>query len=161
MCEMRAIEWARAQDPKACDDALEWLEPLGDVTMEEAYQLCPRGDWLLWALERHTRWATLRLRIWPVVERIEARAIRRGVRSIRGVQEAWAVKYRLWARRWLSGEDRSAEAAELAAKSAGASAGAAEAAAWEVVWGAMGVSRASEQRRQAREIRMVIKRWPA
>ena len=30
---------------KACKEAIEWV---GDKTMKEAWQQCPRGDWMLW-----------------------------------------------------------------------------------------------------------------
>jgi len=88
-------------------------------------------------------------------ERIVARAIRRGQRSLRGVRAPWATEWRRWARRWLSGEDRSRAAAwaaadaARAAERAAAAAEAAERAAW-----------AAERRLQARDLRLALPEWP-
>ena len=35
----------------ACDEAMEWVGDLGDeMTAGESWEICPRGDWMLWAL---------------------------------------------------------------------------------------------------------------
>ena len=112
---------------KSCREAMEWRESLApDATQADAWTQCHRGDWMIWQLERIGH---------PVpqdaTERIVARAIRRGQRSLRGVRAPWATEWRRWARRWLSGEDRS------------------RAAAW-----------AAERRLQARDLRLALPEWP-
>ena len=102
---------------------------------------------MIWQLERIDR---------PVppaaTERIVARAIRRGQRSLRGVRAPWATEWRRWARRWLSGEDRSMAAAMAAVEAAAGAAGAAGA--------ARGAARAAELRLQARDLRLALPEWP-
>ncbi len=40
-----------ALHPDACEDAQEWLLSRGpDATMDEAWRLCSRPDWMLWAI---------------------------------------------------------------------------------------------------------------
>jgi hypothetical protein len=34
---------------RACQDALDWV---GDKTLQEAWETCPRGDWMLWLYRR-------------------------------------------------------------------------------------------------------------
>lgn len=41
---MKAIDMLRKYYP--CEDAIEWL---GDKTLKDAWNTCPRGDWMLWA----------------------------------------------------------------------------------------------------------------
>ena len=36
----------------ACSEAIEWLEEKGIDTIEEAWQRCERGDWMLWLYRR-------------------------------------------------------------------------------------------------------------
>ena len=37
---------------KACEDALDWIDTLpADTPLRDVYGACPRGDWILWALQ--------------------------------------------------------------------------------------------------------------
>ncbi len=119
---MNALEWGQTCKPEpSCEGALLWRESLGpDATQADAWRLCDRGDWLIWqwqhlpkAIRRKTEPALRR-----AIVRIVSRAIRRGQRSLRGIRAQWATDWRRWARRWLSGEDRSADAARVAARAA-------------------------------------------
>lgn len=139
----------------SCSDALAWRRSLGpDATQADAWRLCKRGDWLLWQFERLPVKMQRAHKAAPhrAVEVIVARAVRRGVRSLRGNREPWAAIYRGWARRWLSGEDRTEAAAWQAARAARA----AEVA--EATWTA--AEKAAELTRQARDIRREIPDWP-
>ena len=97
------------------------------------------------------------------IERMVARAIRRGQRSLRGVRAPWATEWRRWARDWLSGEDRSREAARAAwAARADAAAWVARAAtrAARAEAAAEDAARAVELRLQARDLRLALPEWP-
>jgi hypothetical protein len=122
------------------------------------------------------------------IDRIVARAIRCGLRSLRGNREPWAREWRRWARAWLNGSDRSeaaaaeawsaaawsaaawaawaaasaARAEEAAAEAAAAAAAAAEAAAERAAASVAerAAARAAELRLQARDIRREIPEWP-
>ena len=137
---------------KSCREAMEWRESLApDATQADAWTQCHRGDWMIWQLERIGH---------PVpqdaTERIVARAIRRGQRSLRGVRAPWATEWRRWARRWLSGEDRSRAAAGDAALEAAAESGAAA----ESAMAAARTAAKTELRLQARDLRLVLPEWP-
>lgn len=133
-----AIEFGRRHH--SCPDAMKWRKSLGrDATQAYAFLVCERGDWLIWQLRKLSgdRRADVRPALHRAIERIVARAIRQGVKSIRGIREQWATDYRRWARRWLSGVDRSAEAAAEAARAV-----------------------KSERLLQAKDIRREIRAWP-
>ena len=144
---------------KSCREAMEWRRSLGpDATQADAWRQCHRGDWMIWQLERIGH---------PVprdaIERMVARAIRRGQRSLRGVRAPWATEWRRWARDWLSGEDRSREAARAAwAARADAAAWVARAAtrAARAEAAAEDAARAVELRLQARDLRLALPEWP-
>lgn len=123
----------------------QWRVSLGpSVTQADAWRECQRGDWMLyelWVVLSPERYDTLYSAVCRALNRIVARAIRRGFRSLRGVRTLWATAWRCWARKWLSGEERSVEVAEeiafvteaACAEVARAAAGAAKAvAAWRV-----------------------------
>ena len=42
-----AITWKRLEAIGACRDAITWVRE-SDLTLEDAWLACPRGDWLLW-----------------------------------------------------------------------------------------------------------------
>lgn len=168
-----AVEWGERH--KSCKLAMEQRRALGpDATQAVWYRVCDRGDWLLWQLERHPQWHEIQPVVRPVVDRIIARAIRHGVKSLRRVRSEEATAYLRWARRWLIGEDRSqaaaaaatrspADAAARNAASAAADAAfwaAADAAAWAGADAAQPGVWAAELHRQAREIHAVIPEWP-
>ena len=146
-----AVEFGKLHN--SCTDAMEWRESLGPTaTQADAYLACDRGDWLIWQLDKLTpeQYAKIKPALNRAIEKIVARAIRRGVKSLRGVRAEWATDYRRWARRWLSGEDRTWAAAGAAAGAAAreAARGAAREAAW-----------AAELKLQARDIRREIPAW--
>ena len=180
-----AVEFGKLHN--SCTDAMEWRKSLGPTaTQADAYLACDRGDWLLWQLNRLTpeQYLAVKPALDRAIGKIVARSIRRGVRSLRGIREAWATGYRRWARRWFSGEDRTWEAAGAAAwaageaaREAGAAEAAARAAAWEAwvaaeaaagaaAWAAgaaaweAGAAEAAELKLQARDIRKEIPAWP-
>ena len=147
---MLATDFGRKHN--SCREAMEWRESLApDATQADAWRQCRRGDWMIWQLERIGH---------PVpqdaTERIVARAIRRGQRSLRGVRAPWATEWRRWARRWLSGEDRSRAAAGDAALEAAAESGAAA----ESAMAAARTAAKTELRLQARDLRLVLPEWP-
>ena len=44
------LEWLEGPGEKACGDAREWLAMLpAESTMDDAWRLCPRADWMFWA----------------------------------------------------------------------------------------------------------------
>jgi len=136
---MLATDFGRKHN--SCREAMEWRESLApDATQADAWRQCRRGDWMIWQLERIGH---------PVprdaIVRIVKRAIRRGQRSLRGVRAPWATAWRRWARRWLSGEDRTRAAAWAATDAADAARAAAMA--WEL-------------RLQARDLRLALPEWP-
>jgi hypothetical protein len=135
----RAIDWARWH--RACDDegdAIPWLLTLPpETTINEAWWLCERADWLLWTLARvvHTdpeaRDREYRLLACDCAERALALEIEAG-RDID--PRSWgAVQV---ARRYAMGEatvaelDAARSAAWPAARSAGSAAWYAGSAAW-------------------------------
>lgn len=135
-----AYEWGVRHG--SCQEALDARQALGpQATQADWWRVCPRGDWLIWQLQRlpaETQRAVHRQMMHAteviVTSAIVAHALDCGV----PVVEEWAAK-------WLSGEDRSAwEAAAAAA------AWAAEAA-WEAE---------AELQRQADDIRAEIPDWP-
>ena len=153
-----AVEFGKLHN--SCTDAMEWRESLGPTaTQADAYLACDRGDWLIWQLDKLTpeQYAKIKPALNRAIEKIVARAIRRGVKSLRGVRAEWATDYRRWARRWLSGEDRTWAAAREAAAAAGE-------AAWEAAWAvaraaARAAAWAAELKLQARDIRREIPAW--
>ena len=124
-----ALDWGRRH--RSCIEALEAREALGpDATQADWWRVCPRGDWLLWQWARlpaSTREVTSPA-IQRAIDRIVARAIRRGQQSLRGVRSPEATAWRRWARRWLDGSDRTGVTADAADSAA------ARAAAWDVAW---------------------------
>ena len=154
-----AVEFGKLHN--SCTDAMEWRESLGPTaTQADAYLACDRGDWLIWQLDKLTpeQYAKIKPALNRAIGKIVARSIRRGVRSLRGIREAWATGYRRWARRWFSGEDRTWEAAREAWVAAEAAAGAAAWAAGAAAWEA-GAAEAAELKLQARDIRKEIPAW--
>jgi len=111
---MRPSEWiveTRLDGDRPFPEAVEWLQ--GYSTMADAWTQCHRGDWMIWALLAEGIDVPA-----AAIERIVARAIRRGQKSLRGVRAPWATAWRRWASRWLSGEDRTGAAAREAAADA-------------------------------------------
>jgi len=87
--------------------------------------------WTLGKLPDETQ-QELKPKIERIIERIASRAIRLGVRSLRGVSSDAATWYRRWAKSWLSGDDRSKDAAMAAARASfGVVAWDASCAAWD------------------------------
>ena len=129
-----------------------------ETTQADWWRVCPRGDWLLgqWlSLPAETREAT-NLAIQRATVRVVARALRRGLRALRGVRSPEATEWRRWARRWLDGTDRETAAPKAASTRAAARAAVARAlglgehdAAWAV-----------EMRLQAHDIRRELPEWP-
>ena len=127
-----AYEWGIRYE--SCHDALEQREALGpNKTQADWWRACSRGDWLIWQLQKLPRdqLEPLAPALNRALEKIVARAIRRGQKALHGIREAWATKWRKWANKWLSGEDRSAARAARA-----------EGEVWEV-WAAMAVEAAA------------------
>ena len=154
-----AVDYGKKHN--SCTDAMEWRKSLGPTaTQADAYLACDRGDWLIWQLNRLTpeQYLAVKPALDRAIGKIVARSIRRGVRSLRGIREAWATGYRRWARRWFSGEDRTWEAAREAWVAAEAAAGAAAWAAGAAAWEA-GAAEAAELKLQARDIRKEIPAW--
>jgi hypothetical protein len=49
---MNAMEWTKGKD--VCYWAIQWLKIFPfDITMASAWDVCHRGDWMVWALGRH------------------------------------------------------------------------------------------------------------
>jgi len=150
-----AYEWGLRHN--SCAPALNQRQDLGPgATQADWWLVCDRGDWLIWQLQRlpADELRPVRAALHRATERIVARAIRRAQKSLRGVRAEWATQWRRWARRWLSGEDRTAAAA--AAEAAWA---AAEAAAAEAAWARARAAEAWELKLQARDIRREIPVW--
>ena len=103
--------------PRACQPAIDWV---GDRTAREAWEQCERPDWLIW--EAHH---VLHIPTDTIVEC--------GIMCAAQVPQSLA--WLLWARNWITGEDRSHEAASDAADAAAeAHKAAAEAAAEAATW---------------------------
>jgi hypothetical protein len=167
---MNAYEWAR--DHKVSCDALKWLAEHPDWTTADAWRECHRGDWMFWALSL--------IEITPEVsnarDRVVLRIVTRAVET--HALHCGVPKVEQWARRWISGEDRSAAAAleaEKAAEAAGCTEAeeTAQAAAWaaettdaEAAWVAEAAVLAAwaeadaEHVRQADDLRTEIPEWP-
>jgi len=115
---MLAIEFGKKH--LSCKEAIAWRESLGpEATQADAYLACERGDWLVWQLGRGPfakEQADEPLQ--RAAEHMATRAIRRGQEGLRDIREPWATDWQKWALRWLSGEDRSTEAAKEAATAA-------------------------------------------
>jgi hypothetical protein len=114
----------------SCREALKARRALGeDATQADWWRVCPRGDWLIWQLERVGRDSD-NPALERALERIRSRAIRRAIKSLRGIRGEWATAWRGWARRWLSGEDRSCQSAASAEGAAANATWAAATATW-------------------------------
>ena len=50
----------RLQELEACREAIEWL---GNRSLEEGWQVCPRADWMLWLVGKVARKFTPQMRI--------------------------------------------------------------------------------------------------
>jgi hypothetical protein len=153
-----AYQWGI--DHGSCQGALDERRALGpDATQADWWRMCQRGDWMLWQLKRGLtgdEYAAIRPEIQSAVDRIVERAIRRVLG--RSGSQVWET----WAERWLSGEDRSEEAARAAAAARAEArvAWAAERAAWAAR--AARAARAEEEdeaRLQADDIRREIAEW--
>jgi hypothetical protein len=126
---MTAIKFGEHYGPRR-REALKARRALGeDATQADWWRVCPRGDWLVWQLERVEQ-AADNPALERAMERIRSRAIRRALRGLRGVRGEWATAWRNWARRWLSGEDRTSHSALSAWCVARNAAWAAGSAAW-------------------------------
>lgn len=44
------LEWLQVN--KACDPSIQWIEEKNIQSLEEAWNICERGDWLLWMAAR-------------------------------------------------------------------------------------------------------------
>jgi len=105
-----AFQWGI--DHFSCSSALVWRESLGaDATQADAWLLCERGDWLMWqivnGLTRGEQQAIL-----PALFRATDVSVDRVVRAYCSGHSSILVS--VWARRWLSGENRSVVAAATA-----------------------------------------------
>jgi hypothetical protein len=49
MIQSDLTQWLRNHG--ACAESLTWLDAHADLTPQELWESCPRGDWLAWALE--------------------------------------------------------------------------------------------------------------
>jgi len=106
--------------PRACQPAIDWV---GDRTAREAWEQCERPDWLI-GMAHH------------VLDIPTDKIVECGIMCAAQVPQSLA--WLLWARNWITGEDRSHEAAADAAAAAAwaaeaheaAAAAAAEAATW-------------------------------
>ena len=106
-----AYQWGVANG--CCEEELEWWRSLGHATSPAVvWRICRRGDWMLRALSGFRVRRHVYKQILKAVDVVVARAIRRGVVSLRGIREPWATSWRRWANEWLSGVDRSCGAAE-------------------------------------------------
>lgn len=159
MSNQTAYEWGEAHG--SCEAALKWRLSLGNATQRMAWRRCHRGDWLIWQLQHGLSGDELREVIPRLLRAIEA-IVERAVRLHCIHCGIGAVER--WAERWLSGEDRSAEASEAAAEASDAAAEAAARAARAARdasraadWAAMDWE--SELRLQASDIRREILKW--
>jgi len=179
-----AIEFGEKH--KSCTGAMGLRVALGpSATQADWWKVCPRGDWLIWQLERVGLLKTMNPPLHSAMERTITRAIRRGQKALRGNCEPWTTGWRRWARLWLSGEDRSRAAAAAAASAFHAAtlaallpafrAASAAAAAFAYADAAYAdaadyasasasayadAAYAAEQKLQARDIRREIPEWP-
>ncbi len=170
--KLSAHEWGCKHG--SCADALKWRISLGPkATQSDAWKKCQRSDWLLWQYRKLPMklQEKYRPKLQRAVDKIADRAVRK-----------YALKCKIasvaaWAKKWLSGEDRtyaSASAAYDAADAAYAAAtraathaatDAATAAATAAAYAAAAASAASaayaaERRQQARDIHREIPEWP-
>jgi len=158
---MNAYEWGLAHS--SCPEALKWRKSLGpDATQADAWKLCQRGDWMGWQLRYGLSAAELRA-VMPALlratDKVVERVIRHVMKSLEGNDAPWAVDWWEWAVRWLTGDDRSAQAAEAAIATQ-----ATKAAAWETVgsamrsatWATMAAVWASDAARAARAAEWAI-----
>jgi hypothetical protein len=112
--ERTAHQWG--VDHNSCDEALEWRKSLGAVTQKEAFEVCERGDWLIWQLQRLEKeqlkeiLPQLLTATNSIVERsVRNHALNCGIKEV----EQWAIN-------WLNGNKsaRSARSAWTAARAA-------------------------------------------
>ena len=139
-----AYQWGK--DHGSCQKALDWRETLGNAGQRKAYQVCQRGDWMFWTFQHLTeaQFELIRERmhealLLSVNRQVAANCLICGVPAVEK-----------WAKKWLSGEDRSAESAAWDAARSAASAAwsaarfaawsaarfAARSAAWSAAWSA-------------------------
>jgi len=50
MLQPKVSKWLRTTGKDACHEAVKWLAESGVVDMADAWEKCPRPDWMLWAL---------------------------------------------------------------------------------------------------------------
>jgi hypothetical protein len=142
-----------------------------DKTQADWWKICDRGDWLIWQLQQLPAgdFNKIKPQLLKATNKIADRAVTNHALNC-GIKEV-----EQWAKKWLSGEDRSERAATeialtiwstvvekaawSAARAAGAKAiwlvGGAEAAAE-----AAGPAARAEQKQQAEDIRELIPEWP-
>ena len=119
-----------AMTSSACKPAIDWV---GDRTMREAWEQCERPDWLI-GMAHH------------VLDIPTDKIVECGI--LCAAQIPQSLPWLVWARNWITGEDRSYEAAACAATAAEWARGAAEAAAGGnstimVEWAARAATRAA------------------
>ena len=143
-----AYEWGLRH--RSCRNGLEARKALGpNATQADWWKICDRGDWLIWQLERlpPDQFESIRPKLMRAIEVIVTSAI------VEHALDCGIREVELWAARWLSGEDRSAESAFAAAEAWADAADAARA-------DAADAARAAELRMQADDIRTEIPEWP-
>ena len=151
---MSASKFGRLHE--SCGEAQAMRDAMPEGSIQSDWWLvCPRGDWMFWQLKKSGQNKTTGAR--AALEVIVTRAVRRVIPSLRGVRSPEAIELRRWARRWLSGEDRTVKSAESAAKFATESAF--ESSAWSAwsaasawsAWSAASAAYAAESARCAAE----------
>jgi hypothetical protein len=164
----------------SCSDAMIWRRSLGpSATQADAWLACERGDWLIWQLS-HGLDAAQYDAIVPVLRRAVDRIVERAILVAHHSMvdnDVECPEWESWAYGWVTGEDRTADAARAAVGSVvgsaarAAAADAAWAAAWSAAWAADAVvgsaaraaaadaAWAAELYMQAEDIRAEIPAW--
>lgn len=112
---LSAYLWGLKHFNNVCTQIVERKALGPDVTQKDFWKICQNSIDLLGQLDTLSENQML---LWkPLVdkcieERTIPRAIGRGQTLLEGVTASWADAWREWARKWLSGEDRSSQSAQ-------------------------------------------------
>ena len=113
---MNAVEWGEKHS--SCESAMTYRRalPIGS-TQSDWYMVCHRVDWLLWQLSKlpKCKFAEIRPRIVRFAYREAEISIQFSYEKLKGNDCEWSKKWKRWAEKWLSGENRYCTAAYAAA----------------------------------------------
>ena len=136
-------EWLAGAGKRACGDAREWLRTLPeDATMDDAWRLCNRSDWMFWAglqssvAKNDPRWRQAAFAIvrrtpigdgtcWDAMPSAAQRCVEVAEAYERGEatsEERSAARSAAWSAAWSAACSAAESAAESAACSAACSA---------------------------------------